>query len=407
MEVLTYPGLKPIDWHHPPAATTRVSSDLICGDGVRFTGSLRTVCHMAHLMDLSTSKFGAPLHVIQPPYNTSNPSSKGTHDLDACSDVAPPPGVDYPTFQTWLRARGFDCWWRHTGTWASPSAWHIHGFTHPARGPHPWSFATPVGLYVDGGRTTQGRVVTTSQILDYRNHGFGLAGLHTPGSDHSWFPDDPTAVAFDLPAYIQSKQDQTKVPTRLRGVKLEHPRKGSPEYTGDSYRAIARGVARKRNAIDFNGLLTADHTFIAEHYLLPLRHGFTDPEGELTRDTPITEMTDEQVARLVTKDRPPYRINTMEDLTNGATHNGLDVEAELKMRIPLEILQQYHDDIHHPDMTRFKVLAHNQTRSWEWLRPAHKVRPTLLTIHHPGQRIPRSAIAYIDHLRGFTPRWVR
>jgi hypothetical protein len=206
MEILTYPDGNPINWADPPSATVRVSSDLICGDGRRFTGSMRTVCHMAWLMEESVKDFGGPLHVIQPPYHVGYEPSAGTHDLDACSDVAPPPGVPFDlAFQTWLRKRGFDCWWRHTGDWADRSDWHYHGFTHPAQG---IAFATKVGKYVDGGISTSGSLVGSSQIADYMNHAFGLKYEHVEGSDGSWFPADPHAVAFDLAAFIRAKQEE-------------------------------------------------------------------------------------------------------------------------------------------------------------------------------------------------------
>lgn len=190
MEVLTYPGLNPINWANPPKATTRVSSDYICTDGVRLTGSLRTVCHQAWLMDQAAKK-GLVWQVIQPPFNTGVPASAGTHDLDVCADGRLL-GLDWPQGQTWLRKHGFDCWWRHTGSWASPSAFHFHGFTHPNNG---WTFDTKVGIFVPG------------QLLDYKNHAFGLAGQHVPGSDHSWFPPDPHAVAFNLAKFIRNKQE--------------------------------------------------------------------------------------------------------------------------------------------------------------------------------------------------------
>jgi hypothetical protein len=145
----------------------------------------------------------------------------------------------------------------------------------------------------------------------------------------------PAAVKLAAPAPPSLPKRQSPRP------KLEHPRRGTPEYTGDSYRAIARGAARKRDAIDFNGMVTADDVFVAEHYPLPLHHGFHDPAGKLSRETPITKMTWEEVARLETRDAPPYRIHRMADLTDGATHNGLDVECELKMRVRLEVLQEY------------------------------------------------------------------
>lgn len=191
MEVLTYPGRNPINWANPPKATTRVSSDYICSDGVRFTGSMRTVCHAAWLME-EAKKDGLTWQVIQPPYNSGVSASAGTHDLDAASDSRLL-GIGWPEGQVWLRKRGLDCWWRHTGSWSSPSAWHFHGFPEPAG----FKFATSVGIFLP------------AQLVDYHNHAFGLAGMHVPGSDHSWYPPNIHATAFNLAAFIRTKQEET------------------------------------------------------------------------------------------------------------------------------------------------------------------------------------------------------
>ena len=202
MEVLTHPLRRPIDWSNPPSATRRVSSDLICGDGVRFTGSFRTVCHMAWLIDeLAREHPDCSLHVIQPPFNTSNESSKGTHDKDSVSDVVIF-GMGWREAEAWLNSKGFWCWWRHTGTWADPSDWHIHGMTAPA---NRRTFATAVGVYVDGGLSTVGRIITSSQIWDWLHDALGLSGQHTPGSNPADQPPKPYPV-FNLAAFVKQKE---------------------------------------------------------------------------------------------------------------------------------------------------------------------------------------------------------
>ena len=201
MEVLTYPLRRKINWANPPDPTKRCSSDLICGDGRRFTGSFRTVCHMAWMFEeLAKDHPEATLHVIQPPYHTGFAGSAGTHDYDCCSDVwifglAPRVG------EAWLRRKGFWCWWRHTGSWAAQSEWHFHGFTGPAG----VNFATRVGVFVDGGLSSTGHVFTTSQIEDARNHALGLSLQHTPGSDPAPWPPSPYP-RFDLPAFVKQKE---------------------------------------------------------------------------------------------------------------------------------------------------------------------------------------------------------
>jgi len=88
--------------------------------------------------------------------------------------------------------------------------WHYHGFTLPPREGKSISddfqvHGFRVGIYVDGGWSTRGALVTTSQIADYYNHAFGLSYQHRPGSDKTWFPKDIKATIFDLDAYVAQR----------------------------------------------------------------------------------------------------------------------------------------------------------------------------------------------------------
>jgi hypothetical protein len=65
------------------------------------------------------------IRVIQGCYNTGVAASAGTHDFDACLDVQIV-GLSWQDAQDFLRKCGWAAWWRHTGSWASPSQWHIH-----------------------------------------------------------------------------------------------------------------------------------------------------------------------------------------------------------------------------------------------------------------------------------------
>lgn len=192
MQILTMSG-HPIDWMHPPSVKTRVSTDLIAGDGVRFTGSFRTCVHMKWMIEECQKKFGVPLHVIQPPYHQGVDISAGTHDYDACSDVWIP-GVDGWSAQRWLRTHGFGCWFRHTGDWANPDDWHLHGFTLPLGR----RFGTKVGEWIPG------------QLDDYYNHAFGLVDMHTPGSDDSWYPANIDSTIFSVQHYVNRQQQKTE-----------------------------------------------------------------------------------------------------------------------------------------------------------------------------------------------------
>jgi len=165
-------------------------------------GSLRHICHLSRLNALATAKLGHGIEIIQPAFHTGVAASAGTHDLDMCIDLHIP-GVGWWDQQRFFRANGLGCWYRHPPAFGN----HIHGFTLPPREGHDVSddfkmAGFKVGKYVDGGWSTQGRKVTSSQIEDYYHHAFGLAGKHTPNSDRSWFPPDIPATIFDLDAFI-------------------------------------------------------------------------------------------------------------------------------------------------------------------------------------------------------------
>lgn len=159
--------------------------------GQTVTGSLRTICHIDRLYNLSLKRFDSPLTIIQPPYNSSVSASAGTHDYDAVIDWYIP-GVSYWTAQRWSRANGLWGWYRPTNSqWSN----HLHGGTIPpqkgtARADDYADNGFRVGVYVPG------------QLADYYNHAFGLSGQHTPGSDRSWFPKNIKDTIFDLDAYI-------------------------------------------------------------------------------------------------------------------------------------------------------------------------------------------------------------
>jgi hypothetical protein len=199
-------GGKPINWNHPPKPTSLVLWSRKTTGGYAIKGSLRTIAHLDRLNRLSVRRFDEPISVIQSCYHTGVAASAGTHDLDACLDIWIN-GVDPWTQQRFLRANGFACWYRHPPLFGS----HIHGFCLPEREGSSISddFAVAgfkVGIYVDGGYSTRGGLVTSSQLLDYYNKAFGLSGMHTPGSDRSWFPDNIKSTIFDLDRFIDRRR---------------------------------------------------------------------------------------------------------------------------------------------------------------------------------------------------------
>lgn len=172
--------------------------------GRTFRAGARTEAHLDYTVArLAKAHPKARLVIIQPCYNTGVSASAGTHDQDGCLDFAIL-GLGWWEAQRFLRECGWACWYRHTGTWAHESAWHIHAISLGCPG--------PLGLYVDGGKSTHGgRTVASSQIDDYHRHSYGLAGQHTSGADHSWFPAHIDATVFDYAAWVR---DHPPIPAR-------------------------------------------------------------------------------------------------------------------------------------------------------------------------------------------------
>lgn len=198
---------RPIDWRKPPAPNTKVRWSKRCYNSTKLvTGSFRHICHLNRLNNLALKKYGKEIEIIQPAYNTGVPASKGTHDFDMCVDLFIP-GVSWWEQQTFFRANGLGCWYRHAPLFSN----HIHGFTLPpfegtVRSDDFEMAGYKVGLYVDGGYSLYSHQVSSSQLADYVNEAFGLADQHTPGSDKSWFPDNKAATVFDLQAYVARRR---------------------------------------------------------------------------------------------------------------------------------------------------------------------------------------------------------
>jgi len=197
MTVLNIHTGQELRWDQPQRPTKRVKWDHTTTSGGIVQGSLRTISHLDWMSARAEKLFRQRVFVIQGPYNTTVPASKGTHDFDACMDLYIP-GLDWWKQQRFFRAHGLGCWYRHAPLFGN----HIHGFTLPTDR----KFKTEVGLYVDGGITQFGRQIASSQIDDYYAHAFGLSGMHNPGSDHSWFPKNIDGTVFDLANFVGNKR---------------------------------------------------------------------------------------------------------------------------------------------------------------------------------------------------------
>lgn len=159
--------------------------------GDTFKCTQRTAAHLLHTQErLTKLRSHAVMEIVQPCYNTGVALSAGTHDYDAVVDIRIPQ-LTWEDGQKFVRQCGWAGWWRHTGSWAAPSAWHIHmaSLGAPAAG-------CTVGEFIDGGKSLHGSVTTSSQYADYYNHAQGLAGEHTQNDDPTWHPANIDSTIF-------------------------------------------------------------------------------------------------------------------------------------------------------------------------------------------------------------------
>lgn len=168
------------DRDHTPGGDEKIEVTL-CDK--TFWAGRRTAAHIEATIAAIEAKFaGTHLHAMQTCYHTGYKLSEGTHDGDGVLDWRLL-GFDQTLAQWWafqyqMRLLGWDCWFRHTGDWADPSTWHVHGISDGCPG--------PVGYYIP------------AQVDDYGRHSLGLKGQHNSGEDHSMFPNGkPSDYRFD------------------------------------------------------------------------------------------------------------------------------------------------------------------------------------------------------------------
>lgn len=194
-----------INWQKPPKPNAMCTWTKKTTSGRAIRGTFWTLCHLNRLNNLALKRFGVEIQVIQPDWNTGVAASAGTHDFDSTWDLWIP-GVDPWVQQKFFRANGLGGWMRRPPLFG----WHYHGFTLPkpegkVRADDFRMMGIKVGIYVDGGMSSRGALVTSSQITDYHQEAFGLSNQHTPGSDKSWFPKNKDATVFDLKTYVERR----------------------------------------------------------------------------------------------------------------------------------------------------------------------------------------------------------
>jgi hypothetical protein len=163
--------------------------------GRSFRSSNRTAAHLEWTIgELERRHPDARLRIIQTCYHTGFKPSAGTHDFDGVFDVSIS-GLTWWAAQRFLRECGWAAWFRHTGSWAPESKWHIHMCSIPPGLGNTPTLADVLAAYHAVGIRVGDFV--PGQIDDYFAHALGLAGQHRAGADDSWFPDDIAATIFE------------------------------------------------------------------------------------------------------------------------------------------------------------------------------------------------------------------
>jgi hypothetical protein len=198
-------------------ALSRVSSHTLAARTFRATGW--TADHLQHTIAALKAKHpSAQLHILQASYHTGYAPSAGTHDFDGVLDVWIE-GLSWSQAQRFLRSQGWAAWHRTTAQGFTSE--HIHMATIPAGlsgrptaqqvGAAYKALGLKVGKFIDGGITSQGKVIGSSQIVDYFAHSFGLAGDHQSGADKSWFPADIAKTIYQPEDDDMTKEEMLQV----------------------------------------------------------------------------------------------------------------------------------------------------------------------------------------------------
>lgn len=167
-------------------------------NGATFTAGERTWAHLfmtQRWIDEHYPRYY--IYVVQGAYNTGVKLSAGTHDGDGTIDALI---IDRETGERlWrvgqriLRRLGWAAWWRNSGAWERPTAWHFHMNSLGTA-----ESGCPVGVFIPG------------QNRDYlavppRN---GLAGHDR---DRTWHPSNIEDTVFDFRAWLTREKLMAKL----------------------------------------------------------------------------------------------------------------------------------------------------------------------------------------------------
>lgn len=188
---------------------------------------------------------GLPIYVGQPPYNTKNKGSAGTHDKRNCADLYGRKGKEKADLEIWqktMRLLGWPGWVRSPaqGNWP----WHLHFLKHGDPGLASLALQQD-DAYVDGFN--------------------GLGARGRGGKDYGWRPKDPEVF------HIYKRTDVFKVRTRVGGYSQVGKFEEHKKKVRDPGFMITNHVLTVRDGKDRQYVVTSEGTFYDRSKLVAVR----------------------------------------------------------------------------------------------------------------------------------------
>lgn len=186
---------------------------------------------LKQVLDAVHAITGIRIYIGQPPYNTLNRASAGTHNKRNCADLYADTANQLKMLCWWLRLLGWPGWVRNPGQGSWP--WHLHFFMHGDTGLAPVA-ADQDDAYIDG----------------YNGLGFqGRAGKddrkrpRDPRVRHVYKPLEEFEVRFATHGYSQARKDKALiVKTREPGFRITNHVLTVADHTGKQFVVTSSGT---------------------------------------------------------------------------------------------------------------------------------------------------------------------
>lgn len=205
--------------------------------GKSLYGSRWTRYHWDKTMRALAREFpAARVYILQGAYNKGFAPSAGTHDYDGVLDVWVT-GISWRDAEQFFRRQGWAAWWRHTGSWAATSKFHIH-------------------MISIGCPNRMGSLIA-SQLAAFKAHRLGLA-RSVDGPDPA--PHPARVDYFDYTAWLRQLEEDRMNHVQKADRALEPVIKGLDEAIRELRQVEVR---RTRVRAKIAGLVAARATVAA------------------------------------------------------------------------------------------------------------------------------------------------